>query len=182
MDYQIGQPVHVSRLVTPDYERESLDGQIGSHHIERLRCRQSSFRQRKRDQRKGNNSVPSIECMARFLSGRFFTIEADARRTSALVTEWSPELAGGPLKCGFDNRLGAARLDVAREPHTDTRGVFERSGAEPFYARMSCRTSVNVSSKLRRLSKSLTMNAAAWPLGRHALSRRASDKKKALRK
>jgi hypothetical protein len=46
---------------------------------------------------------------------------------------------------------------------------------------MSCGTSVNVSSKLRRLSKSLTMNAAAWPVGRHALSRRASDKKKALR-
>src|SRR5437016_4153990 len=37
---------------------------------------------------------------------------------------------------------------------------FERSSAQPFYARLRCRACVNVSSKLRRLSKSLTMNAA----------------------
>lgn len=62
---------------------------------------------------------------------------------------------------------------------------FERSSAQPFYARLRCRACVNVSSKLRRLSKSLTMNAARVAPGPtctvQAPSRRRSKRSSSVR-
>jgi hypothetical protein len=66
-----------------------------------------------------------------------------------------------------------------------TKVPFGRSSAQPFYAPLRCRTSVKVSSKLRRLSKSLTMNAARVAPGPtctvQAPSRRRSKRSSSVR-